>query len=953
MTDTRRSLASAAAALCLASACASPTPTPQAAAGVPTTSAATPAAETSRAQPLVYDGGDDGKDIRVSARTTAPAASLQDDTENALQHDAESVEPPTHEREPASTTTPPAASEAAGRSVPPATPDRKRLSMRGGVGCWIVSASAVRCWDSVSEWEQPGDFIDVSAGSLFSCGVTNAHRVRCWSKEHGEGKYQTWHDSTDEIPIPSASDISFVEVDGPHLCVMHIDGSLGCHGREFWGALPAVEGVTVPAPGSLPDGPFSSFSTGAWEDDASAGLSCAVRSDSGELACWGYGGTERAPAGQYSQVSVSLGLLPGELNVGGIIIAYGSGTMICGLQLDGRIACWSESASQPDGNEFAAHYAPAGSYRQVSAGYEHVCALRADGRVQCWNISEPLPPGADASTSTAPAVLQSADTQFAEIAVGHADHACGLTVSGALECWHIRAPEQPVNLPEDSGSGPEVSNIEVRTDESGNILLSGTGPGDVTVNLDEGVYRARILRYHALVLTVEPSDLPSSPDFEPQICHQSVYESLGAISPQELYRLSLGGITRPYGEFDIRDERLVPSADDGIYGTVGEVVVASSEFAIGDIIHADCMPGSFDITIDTSDQRQWHIVLHRTEIGGPTAWNAARLSRGDHGFTQIDAATNLDPYRPWSSRPYLCGLLAGGATVCWDSYGDLLAAPPENEYTSISASAWLGCSLDVDGIIHCWNPYGHNAAADDAHAKYVDVGLLACRIDDNGELKCGEDGAFDDDIGSAPCKIYDDESMSCYAQSEWPYDDDYRDAPCRVDITGADVCKEGQHPTWWDEIALLEKAAYDKVFSAEFNRVVCAFTDDAYLRCGGSGLPADLRNPQPGYRTVSVGAVTICAVNVNASIECWRSRWAPGHYWPPPQGNDWADVAVGLFHACALRDDGTVECWGWNRYGQASPPSGTFKQITSTEYMSCGLRPQGSVECWGRADQRS
>ena len=48
-----------------------------------------------------------------------------------------------------------------------------------------------------------------------------------------------------------------------------------------------------------------------------------------------------------------------------------------------------------------------------------------------------------------------------------------------------------------------------------------------------------------------------------------------------------------------------------------------------------------------------------------------------------------------------------------------------------------------------------------------------------------------------------------------------------------------------------------------------------------------------------------------------------------------------------LRSDGSVTCWGDNWAGQATPPGGSFTQVSAGGGHSCGLRSDGSVICWG------
>ncbi|MGF1529652.1 MAG: RCC1 domain-containing protein [Candidatus Competibacterales bacterium] len=56
-------------------------------------------------------------------------------------------------------------------------------------------------------------------------------------------------------------------------------------------------------------------------------------------------------------------------------------------------------------------------------------------------------------------------------------------------------------------------------------------------------------------------------------------------------------------------------------------------------------------------------------------------------------------------------------------------------------------------------------------------------------------------------------------------------------------------------------------------------------------------------------------------------------------------------HSCALQGDGSVRCWGNDEFGQASPPSGAFVQLSAGFTHTCGLRATGAAVCWGGADE--
>ncbi len=58
-------------------------------------------------------------------------------------------------------------------------------------------------------------------------------------------------------------------------------------------------------------------------------------------------------------------------------------------------------------------------------------------------------------------------------------------------------------------------------------------------------------------------------------------------------------------------------------------------------------------------------------------------------------------------------------------------------------------------------------------------------------------------------------------------------------------------------------------------------------------------------------------------------------------------VDSGWNHTCAIKTDNTIVCWGRNRFGQATPPSGTFLQVSTGNKHTCGLQTNHTVACWG------
>ena len=60
-------------------------------------------------------------------------------------------------------------------------------------------------------------------------------------------------------------------------------------------------------------------------------------------------------------------------------------------------------------------------------------------------------------------------------------------------------------------------------------------------------------------------------------------------------------------------------------------------------------------------------------------------------------------------------------------------------------------------------------------------------------------------------------------------------------------------------------------------------------------------------------------------------------------------IAAGGKHTCAITSAGKGYCWGANDAGQATPPTGAWRQVSLGEQATCAVGVNGTTGCWGPA----
>ncbi len=121
---------------------------------------------------------------------------------------------------------------------------------------------------------------------------------------------------------------------------------------------------------------------------------------------------------------------------------------------------------------------------------------------------------------------------------------------------------------------------------------------------------------------------------------------------------------------------------------------------------------------------------------------------------------------------------------------------------------------------------------------------------------------------------------------------------------------------------------------------------------GSTNIPIDA---SINYSKLSIGHVHGCALMEyqlpqGNNVHCWGGQVPGGFYGEAtaPSGY-FKQISVDDWHGCGIRNDGSLHCWGYNYYGQAEPPPGnTYVRVSSGREYSCAMRLDDSLVCWGR-----
>jgi alpha-tubulin suppressor-like RCC1 family protein len=278
-------------------------------------------------------------------------------------------------------------------------------------------------------------FLEARAGNDFSCGLTTENRAYCWgSNDQGQlGTGSPAQYSLGPVAVAGGRRFTAVNATGWHACALNADHVAFCWGDNRFGQLGDGTTTNRRAPVRVAGGlHFLQIRAGVVH-------TCGLSTDH-RAYCWG-----QNSAAQLGDGTVETRLKPVLVLGGHTFGQLSAGTNnTCGVTLDSHGYCWGTNLEGEigDGSTVRKRLRPsaiAGGllFRGVDPGGGHTCGVTLDRKTYCWGLEfsgqlgDGVPGGWNVRRSP---VLVVGGLTFSAVNTG-TYHNCGVTTSSRAYCW--------------------------------------------------------------------------------------------------------------------------------------------------------------------------------------------------------------------------------------------------------------------------------------------------------------------------------------------------------------------------------------------------------------------------------------------------------------------------------------------------------------------------------------
>jgi alpha-tubulin suppressor-like RCC1 family protein len=674
---------------------------------------------------------------------------------------------------------------------------------------------------------------------------------------------------------------------GGFSCGLASDNGIYCWGGNALGDL--GDGTNLPRTHPTQVGTLTD-----WIDvDARTNVGCGLRSDH-SMWCWGSGTTGQLGDGRSMTEYTPTKVISDKPGVGWKAMALGRQS-VCGLHLDGSIACWGLDRVTGTGVGMPVAVDTHTDWTVISVGTVR-CGIRGmPGALYCWGASNAGDLGLGATNTQATPAQVGTDT-WKSVKVGYYN-TCGIRSDNALLCWgnnvFFEAALQYGNTPQQVGTATDWQAISLSSE--GIIGLRAGGAAYAWGGNDEGQ-----LGLPAAFEIVDPTELASPATSWSQISSGNLH-SCGIANGQTYCwgaiadgYLGNGVTTSLYSPAKIGGDHFTALAGDGF-----DMCGLRDDGALM------CWGPAGGIGFGNTDP-----VWAPTRLGTET-WTAVAGGHTRFGPTSLCAIRGGTPYC-WGDNS--TGELGIGNTISPQLTPVAMHVPPGSQWTEIAISSAHTCAIQSGGTLWCWGANDAGQLGTGATTGNLVTEPTAPLPGTWLHVAVTSYGV----PGSMTCGIKTDHTLWCWGQDQPPATTRHL-VPTQIGIESS-----------WASLSMAAAGPFTSFDVA----TTCAIQMNGSLWCWGAWLGDGSTNTSAtpvrvgtatDWKTVSVGN-EICATRTGGTLWCWGNTDLLGDGKPvtydaagfpipttrPTQigsDTDWSTVDT-TGKACGIKTDGSLWCWG-------------------------------------------